>query len=166
MNQTQSRFAIALKDPPLLFGIEKIKGADFFISGNHWRCAKNSVRSGADDRLQCQVGRRAVRNELADDLVALCAVCSAGRGRALAELCSRGGYRNRNRNTSRLDRFFIGGGGGNRTPVRRFSVKYDYMLSRCFDLAPQAPSGWVSRNYPVWISASSPPAEESAHPTE
>ena len=42
-----------------------------------------------------------------------------------------------------------GGGGGNRTPVRRFSVKYDYMLSRCFDLAPQAPSGRVSRNYPV-----------------
>ena len=59
-----------------------------------------------------------------------------------------------------------GGGGGNRTPVRRFSVKYDYMLSRCFDLAPRAPSGWVSRNYPVWLSASSPPAGESAHPTE
>jgi hypothetical protein len=30
MNQTQSRFAIALKDHPLLVGIEKIKGADFF----------------------------------------------------------------------------------------------------------------------------------------
>ena len=29
----------------------------------------------------------------------------------------------------------IGGGGGNRTPVRRFSIRYDYMLSRCFDLA-------------------------------
>ncbi len=30
----------------------------------------------------------------------------------------------------------FGGGGGNRTPVRRSSIKYDYMLSRCFDLAP------------------------------
>jgi integrase len=30
----------------------------------------------------------------------------------------------------------IGGGGGNRTPVRRSSIKYDYMLSRCFNLAP------------------------------
>ena len=42
-----------------------------------------------------------------------------------------------------------GGGGGNRTPVRRFSDEYDYMLSRCFNLAPQAPNGWVSRRYPV-----------------
>ncbi len=33
-------------------------------------------------------------------------------------------------------RRWIGGGGGNRTPVRRSSVKYDYMLSRYFDLAP------------------------------
>src|SRR3972149_6868578 len=60
----------------------------------------------------------------------------------------------------------FGGGGGNRTPVRRFSAKYDYMLSRCFDLAPRAPNGWVSRGHPVWISASSPPAGESAYPTE
>jgi hypothetical protein len=42
----------------------------------------------------------------------------------------------------------------------------DYMLSRCFDLAPQAPSGRVSRSQPVWISASSPPAGESANPTK
>src|SRR5215510_14582233 len=60
----------------------------------------------------------------------------------------------------------IGGGGGNRTPVRRSSAKYDYMLSRCFDLAPRAPSGRVSWSQPVWISASSPPAEESANPTK
>ena len=60
----------------------------------------------------------------------------------------------------------IGGGGGNRTPVRRFSVKYDYMLSRCFSFALRAPNGRVSQSQPVWISASSPPAEESAYPTE
>jgi len=59
-----------------------------------------------------------------------------------------------------------GGGGGNWTPVRRSSARYDYMLSRRFSLAPRTPDGWISRSYPVWISASSPPAGESAHPTE
>lgn len=60
----------------------------------------------------------------------------------------------------------FGGGGGNRTPVRRLSIRYDYMLSRCFDLARRAPTGRVSRSYPAWVSASSPPAGESAHPAE
>jgi hypothetical protein len=36
---------------------------------------------------------------------------------------------------SELTLIRIGGGGGNRTPVRRSSAKYDHMLSRYFDLA-------------------------------
>ena len=39
----------------------------------------------------------------------------------------------------------IGGGGGNRTPVRRSPISYDYMLSRYFDFAFRAPNGRVSK---------------------
>ena len=43
----------------------------------------------------------------------------------------------------------FGGGGGNRTPVRRYSAKSDYMLSRCFVLILQAPNGGVLKDQPV-----------------
>lgn len=42
----------------------------------------------------------------------------------------------------------------------------DYMLSRCFSVTLGTPNGRVSKGHPVKISASSPPAEKSAHPTE
>ena len=42
-----------------------------------------------------------------------------------------------------------GGGGGNRTPVRERYAKQNYMLSRFFDLVPEAPSGRLFKDQPV-----------------
>ena len=42
-----------------------------------------------------------------------------------------------------------GGGGGNRTPVRERYAKSNYMLSRRFNLAPEAPNGRLFRDHPV-----------------
>src|SRR5437660_2153295 len=47
----------------------------------------------------------------------------------------------------------IGGGGGNRTRVRKHSVWLHYMLSPCFSSSGGRPRATCPRNIPEWVSS-------------